>query len=92
LSEGYAGPLATSEKHFYGLDTLPLFIAIAIYVPFWPGRYIRTSESRIGLQPQDEAAVADNSGSSEQERSLDEAGAVVHIPQSEEKTGSIKKE
>ncbi|TRM67760.1 RTA1 like protein-domain-containing protein [Schizophyllum amplum] len=39
LSEGFNGPLATNEALFYGLDTLPLFIAIAIYIPFWPGRY-----------------------------------------------------
>lgn len=40
LAQGYHGKLATSEGFFYGLDTLPLFIAIAIYLPFWPGRYI----------------------------------------------------
>ncbi|KAJ7068463.1 RTA1-like protein [Mycena amicta] len=40
LSQGYAGPLATSEAFFYGLDTLPLFLAISVYVVFWPGRYI----------------------------------------------------
>ncbi|TFK55933.1 RTA1-like protein [Heliocybe sulcata] len=40
LSEGYVGHLATTESYFYGLDTLPLFIAIAVYVPFWPGRFI----------------------------------------------------
>ncbi|KAL1675573.1 RTA1 like protein-domain-containing protein [Schizophyllum commune] len=39
LSEGFNGPLATNEALFYGLDTLPLFIAIAVYIPFWPGRY-----------------------------------------------------
>ncbi|KAH7105315.1 RTA1-domain-containing protein [Auriculariales sp. MPI-PUGE-AT-0066] len=61
LSEGFAGPLATSEKHFYGLDTLPLFIAIAIYVPFWPGRYIRTPESRLELRPEDQVAASEKS-------------------------------
>ncbi len=40
LSEGFQGRLATSEAFFYGLDTLPLFIAIVIYLPFWPGRFI----------------------------------------------------
>ncbi|KAK0206445.1 RTA1-domain-containing protein [Desarmillaria ectypa] len=40
LSEGFEGQLATMESFFYGLDTLPLFIAVAIYVPFWPGRFI----------------------------------------------------
>ncbi|KAF9464496.1 RTA1 like protein-domain-containing protein [Collybia nuda] len=42
LSEGFQGRLATSEAFFYGLDTLPLFIATAVYVPFWPGRFIVT--------------------------------------------------
>ncbi|KDQ64594.1 hypothetical protein JAAARDRAFT_28237 [Jaapia argillacea MUCL 33604] len=40
LSQGFRGYLATTERFFYGLDTLPLFIAVAIYVPFWPGRFI----------------------------------------------------
>lgn len=40
LSEGFKGPLATNEGAFYGLDTLPLFIAVAVYVPFWPGRFV----------------------------------------------------
>ncbi|KAJ7240330.1 RTA1-like protein [Mycena haematopus] len=40
LSQGYVGFLATTERFFYGLDTLPLFIAISIYVFFWPGRII----------------------------------------------------
>lgn len=45
LSQGYVGPLATNETTFYCLDTLPLFIAVTIYVPFWPGRFI--DESRL---------------------------------------------
>ncbi|CUA67782.1 Protein RTA1 [Saccharomyces cerevisiae S288c] [Rhizoctonia solani] len=40
LSEGYRGHLATTESLFYGLDTYSLFVAVAIYVPFWPGRFI----------------------------------------------------
>ncbi|KAJ7437202.1 RTA1-like protein [Mycena galericulata] len=40
LAQGYDGHLTTTEAFFYGLDTLPLFIAISIYVPIWPGRYI----------------------------------------------------
>ncbi|KAF5318767.1 hypothetical protein D9619_010878 [Psilocybe cf. subviscida] len=40
LAQGYHGFLATHEPYFYGLDTLPLFLAIAIYIPFWPGRII----------------------------------------------------
>ncbi|KAF8165290.1 RTA1-like protein [Crassisporium funariophilum] len=40
LSEGFQGPLTTSETLFYALDTLPLFVAIVVYIPFWPGRFI----------------------------------------------------
>ncbi|KAH9977784.1 RTA1-like protein [Lactifluus volemus] len=40
LSQGFRGPIAQNEALFYGLDTLPLFIAISVYVPFWPGRFI----------------------------------------------------
>ncbi|KAG6917911.1 hypothetical protein DXG01_000520 [Tephrocybe rancida] len=45
LSQGYAGHLATTEAFFYGLDTLPLFTAVALYTPFWPGRFIANSET-----------------------------------------------
>ncbi|EJD44764.1 RTA1-domain-containing protein [Auricularia subglabra TFB-10046 SS5] len=48
LSEGYAGQLATTEWYFYALDTLPLFVAVAVYVPFWPGRYITGPDARLG--------------------------------------------
>lgn len=51
LSQGFDGPLTTSEPFFYGLDTLPLFIAIAIYIPFWPGRFI-PRDSPATLEPE----------------------------------------
>lgn len=41
--------LARNEGTFYGLDTLPLFIAISIYVPFWPGRFIKDEQPAVGL-------------------------------------------
>lgn len=44
LSEGFQGHLATSEAFFYALDTLPLFMAIAIYIPFWPGRILASAQ------------------------------------------------
>ncbi|OBZ80079.1 Protein RTA1 [Grifola frondosa] len=47
LSQGYQGRLATTEAFFYGLDTLPLFIAIAVYVPFWPARILPGVDARI---------------------------------------------
>jgi len=47
LSQGYIGYLATTEAFFYGLDTLPLLIAIGIYVPFWPGMFISPDVTRL---------------------------------------------
>ncbi|VDB85404.1 unnamed protein product [Peniophora sp. CBMAI 1063] len=43
LSQGFKGPIARNEGLFYGLDTLPLFIAVVIYIGFWPGRFIPRS-------------------------------------------------
>ncbi|CCO37308.1 Protein RTA1 [Rhizoctonia solani AG-1 IB] len=40
LSEGYGGHLATTEGYFYALDTLPLFIGIAVFVVTWPPLYL----------------------------------------------------
>ncbi|PSS05419.1 hypothetical protein PHLCEN_2v3908 [Hermanssonia centrifuga] len=40
LSEGYQGHLTTTESFFYLLDLLPLLIALVVYIPFWPGRFI----------------------------------------------------
>jgi len=40
LGQGFHGHLGTTEAFFYGLDTLPLFLAIVVFVPFWPGRFI----------------------------------------------------
>lgn len=49
MSEGYTGHLSTTEYLFYCLDTLPLFIAISVYVPFWPGKYITPEHSLSSL-------------------------------------------
>lgn len=67
LGEGYAGYLATHEVYFYTLDTLPLFIAISIFVPFWPGRFIREESSvvenvRQDKESTDSAAVGEKEG------------------------------
>ena len=48
--------MSRSEGLFYGLDTLPLFIATSVYVPFWPGRFIQPTP--IGVQVSGEAAYA----------------------------------
>ncbi|KAG9040221.1 hypothetical protein FRB95_000150 [Tulasnella sp. JGI-2019a] len=46
-SEGFQGHLSTTEYFFYCLDSLPLFIAIVVYIPFWPGRFISNDIPRI---------------------------------------------
>lgn len=53
LSQGYRGSLATCEACLYGLDTLPLFIAIVVFIPFWPGRFITAepgTEEKVQLE------------------------------------------
>ncbi|KAG0709696.1 RTA1-like protein [Suillus ampliporus] len=40
LAQGANGSLSASETAFYLGDTLPLCVAIVMYVPFWPGRFI----------------------------------------------------
>ncbi|KAJ6490400.1 RTA1-like protein [Mycena vitilis] len=57
LSQGYVGHLATTESYFYGLDTLPLFIAIAIYVFFWPGRIIGDGTPTTMIHAKEESSI-----------------------------------
>jgi hypothetical protein len=59
LSQGFDGPLTTNQALFYVLDTLPLFIAIALYIPFWPGRFIPAQTERINTSSQ---TLAENEG------------------------------
>ncbi|KLO17823.1 RTA1-domain-containing protein [Schizopora paradoxa] len=40
FSQGHGGFLITHEIYFYLFDALPLFLATAIYVFFWPGKYV----------------------------------------------------
>jgi len=42
-AQGRFGFLAVHEAYFYALDTLPLLLAIGIYMPFWPGKYAELS-------------------------------------------------
>ncbi|KAG2108932.1 RTA1-domain-containing protein [Suillus discolor] len=42
-SQGFRGNLSTSETAFYLGDTIPICLAIFVYVPFWPGRFIKNS-------------------------------------------------
>ncbi|OJA18999.1 hypothetical protein AZE42_00341 [Rhizopogon vesiculosus] len=40
IAQGAGGSLAASETAFYVGDTLPLCVAIFVFVPFWPGRFV----------------------------------------------------
>lgn len=61
LSQGYTGPLATTEGFFYGLDTLPLALAVFVYVPFWPGRFIPRTPKTVGSE--EEKAATESAAS-----------------------------
>jgi hypothetical protein len=50
LSQGFEGQLSTVEAFFYGLDTFPLFLAIVVYIPFWPGRFIQSATKPVEEQ------------------------------------------
>ncbi|WWD17784.1 hypothetical protein CI109_102226 [Kwoniella shandongensis] len=41
LSQGYVGYIATHERFYLGLDTLPLLLGIAVYTYYWPGAYLK---------------------------------------------------
>ncbi|KAI0763256.1 RTA1 like protein-domain-containing protein [Irpex lacteus] len=40
FAAGSTGPLTTTEIYFWVLDFIPLIIAVGLYIPFWPGRFI----------------------------------------------------
>jgi len=44
FAEGYGGYLLTHEVFLYTLDTLPLLLAIVVYIPFWPAKYMEHSD------------------------------------------------
>ncbi|ORY33699.1 RTA1 like protein-domain-containing protein [Naematelia encephala] len=66
LSQGYIGFLATHERYFLGLDTLPLWLGINTYVFFWPGAYL-TPEHKVQKVETTEVGMeeAGNAGGSE---------------------------
>lgn len=66
LSEGYTGHLATTEWYFYVFDTLPLWLGICAYIPFWPPKYMTESTRVIAEEPEvvDMAVVGDSAGTS----------------------------
>jgi hypothetical protein len=66
----YIGYLATHERFFLGLDTLPLFLGITVYTYFWPGRYLRydlkKEEIEMERASQDGSATALQHGAVEE--------------------------
>ena len=40
------GSQCLNTAYFYGLDTIPLFLATAIYIFFWPGQMIEDTNSQ----------------------------------------------
>jgi len=64
LSEGFQGRLTTSEPLFYALDTLPLFVAISVYIPFWPGRFIHGHNIQVVAKEKIDTAGSKSSESS----------------------------
>lgn len=40
FASGSQGPLTTTEIYFWLLDFIPLIVAVGIYIPFWPGKFI----------------------------------------------------
>ncbi|KAG1815472.1 RTA1-domain-containing protein [Suillus subaureus] len=49
-SQGFRGNLSTSEAAFYLGDTIPICLALVVYVPFWPGRFIKPARPYVKEQ------------------------------------------
>ncbi|EIN10469.1 RTA1-like protein [Punctularia strigosozonata HHB-11173 SS5] len=61
LSQGFDGKLSTTESYFYGLDTLPLAVAVFVYIPFWPGRFIPPLPKTVGNSEEKDLEAAKTS-------------------------------
>lgn len=57
-SQGFRGNLSTSETSFYLGDTIPIALAIIVYVPFWPGRFIRNKPTHPYNKEQKDLSVS----------------------------------
>lgn len=62
VAQSFHGSLTESQEAFYLGDTFPLLVAIVIYVPFWPGRYItgKLAPSVNELPKRQELLVSDS--------------------------------
>jgi uncharacterized membrane protein YbhN (UPF0104 family) len=77
LGEGWGGHLATTEIYFYTLDTLPLFIAISVYIPFWPGRFIDDKENTLPGDAEESKSIDNTHQAS---RDLEQRSVVMTVP------------
>ncbi|KAI0068730.1 RTA1-like protein [Artomyces pyxidatus] len=48
-AQGFKGSISRNETTFYLFDTLPLWLAVVVYVPFWPGRLLPAKGSRAAF-------------------------------------------
>lgn len=46
FSQGYDGQLRTTEWYFYVFDSLPLILAISVWVFIWPEKYFKEKLSQ----------------------------------------------
>ncbi|KZV75199.1 RTA1-like protein [Peniophora sp. CONT] len=82
LSQGFKGSIARNEALFYGLDTLPLFIAFIIYIGFWPGRFISPltlAESSAAEVKDSEHTPRNATPNAYEKRASEEAGSGVVV-------------
>jgi len=62
LSEGFGGRLGRTESYFYACDTYPLFVAVAVFVFFWPGRFF-TGQADDSIELEEKRNTIDESAS-----------------------------
>jgi hypothetical protein len=53
-AQGFHGYLSVHEVYFWTLDALPLVIAIAVFIPYWPGKLLPADSVK------DEKVMLDN--------------------------------
>jgi hypothetical protein len=61
FAQGYNGTLRTTEWYIYTFDTLPIFIAIAIWAVIWPPNYLGDGQSSLYTETRVDSARSDDS-------------------------------
>ncbi|KAI0092851.1 RTA1 like protein-domain-containing protein [Irpex rosettiformis] len=75
FASGSQGVLTTTEIYFWVLDFVPLILAIGVYIPFWPGRFIGRSTTSGTMTP---TTPTENLKMNESE--LVQGGSTTNIP------------